>query len=293
MNATDRKDETALVRLDPQALLARAVETGAGIETLERLVALAKDVRAQQAREAWYHAMAEFQRRCPAILKTSTAKIATKSGSSYRYSYAPLSEITGAMYPVAADLGLSVSWRRVNTDAGQVGYVCRISHELGHVEESGEILMPVSPDDGKGAGPQQRVAIATTYAQRYALRAIAGIVPQDDDDTDAEGEKEPKPEVAMPQRASERKADAPPSATAEGFVWSGIIATVKDYKTKKGKTFWVVTGEGNAMTFTTFSASIMVECCALIAKDAEIAYTENATADGKTYRNIDAVRRME
>ena len=100
---------TALVRLDPQALLTRAVENNASIETLERLVALAKDVREVQAKEAYHTAMAAFQQRCPVIDKSSKANIYTAKGS-YTYRYAPLDKIMVAIRPLLAELGLSVTW---------------------------------------------------------------------------------------------------------------------------------------------------------------------------------------
>lgn len=177
---TARPQETALARIDPQALILKAIDTGAGIETMERLVALAKDVREVQAREAWYEAMAEFQRTCPAIRKTSNAKITMRSGGSYAYKYAPLDEIMTTILPVMGPLGLSVSWRS-KVEAEKVIVTCRVSHTLGHHEESGDIAMPIVAGDG-GANPAQRVGIAATYAKRYALLGIIGMAPEDDPD---------------------------------------------------------------------------------------------------------------
>ena len=182
-----RIEEQGLARLDPQALISQAVAMGAGIETMERLVALAKDVREIQAREAWYAAMAEFQRACPAIRKTATAKIQTRGGAAYSYNYAPLDEILSVIQPVLGPLGLSVSWRS-RVEPMQVIVSCRISHTLGHHEESGDIAMPIVAGDGSGANPAQRVGIAATYAKRYALLGIIGMAPEDDDD--AEGQEQ-------------------------------------------------------------------------------------------------------
>lgn len=173
--------ETALVRtrLDPQALIAVAIEKGAGIETLERLVQLAKDVREITAREAWHEAMAEFQRKCPSILKTKTARIQTRTGGTYSYAYAPLDEILGTIQPVMGELGLSVSWRS-RVEQGAVVANCWIAHKLGHHEESGDVVMPFQ-NDGR-MNPAQVVGSASTYAKRYALLAIIGMAPEDDDD---------------------------------------------------------------------------------------------------------------
>lgn len=187
-----RDRESALARLDPQALITKALETGAGIDTMERLVALAKDVREVQAKEAWYQAMAEFQRTCPAIKKTKEARIATRTGPGYVYRFAPLDEIMSTIQPVMGPLGLSVSWRS-RVEPAQVVVACRVSHTLGHHEESGEIAMPVVQGDGSGANPAQRVGIAATYAKRYALLGIIGMAPEDDDDA---ASQEAKPEQA-------------------------------------------------------------------------------------------------
>ena len=169
-----------LARLDAQALISQALSVGANVETLERLVALAKDMRAELAREAWYAAMVEFQRTCPAVKKTSSAKIMTRGGGAYGYWFAPLDAIMSTILPVMGRLGLSVAWRS-RIEANQVAVECVVSHTLGHQEGSGEIVMPVMPGD-TGANPAQRVGISLTYAKRYALLGVTGLAPEDDDD---------------------------------------------------------------------------------------------------------------
>lgn len=171
--------QTSLVKLDTDGLIRIALEKGAEVGTMERLFTLAKEVRAEQAREAWYRAMAEFQARCPVIKKTATAKITTTRGS-YAYAYAPLDEILSTIHPIMGPLGLSISWRsRLEPNAVVVN--CRIAHQLGHHEESGEMAIPLSTDE-RGANPAQRVGSATTYAKRYSLLGIIGMAPEDDDD---------------------------------------------------------------------------------------------------------------
>lgn len=185
----------ALVRIDPQFLLQKAVEGNASIETLERLVALAKDVREVQAREAWHEAMAEFQRRCPPIKKTNTAQIVTAKGY-YSYKYAALDEIMEMIRPLLGELGLSVSWSS-RVEPQRVVVACRIAHALGYSESSGEISMPVPDSADRGGGnPAQRVGSALTYARRYSLLQVTGLAPEDDDDAQAIGkhEKSAQPE---------------------------------------------------------------------------------------------------
>jgi len=177
-------------RLDPQALISQAIGTGAGIDTLERLVALAKEVREVQATEAWYEAMAEFQRTCPRIVKSSTVKTAR-----YSYRFAPLDEICSTIQPVMGPLGLSMRWTTPRIESDKVTVACLISHRLGHVESSGDLVMPImgatQRTDGSGEGganAAQRVGISLTYAKRYALLGIIGLAPEDDDDATDPGD---------------------------------------------------------------------------------------------------------
>src|SRR3954470_10422840 len=54
--------------------ISQAIAANAPIETLERLFALHKDVKAEQAREAFTQALANFQGDCPIIAAHSTVK---------------------------------------------------------------------------------------------------------------------------------------------------------------------------------------------------------------------------
>jgi ERF superfamily len=173
----------ALMQLNAQSLISQALSSNAAIETIEKLVSLAKDVRAVQAREAWHRAMADFQKLCPPIQKTKTATITTRAGGRYSYSYAPLEEILRVVRPVMAPLGLSISWRSGKVDGTSVSVICQVSHTLTHSEDSGVVVVPIAAgDDGRGANPSQRVASALTYAKRYSLLGILGLAPEEDDD---------------------------------------------------------------------------------------------------------------
>ena len=210
--------------LDPHELIQSALTHGAGIEALERLVALAKDVRAQQASEAWHGAMAEFQAKCPVIEQKRTANIATRTGPSYSFGYAKLPDIMKIILPVMGELGLSVSFR-VHHKEKQVLASCRISHELGHHEESGPVGMPIVFDDRSAATPHHRVGIASTYAKRYALLAITGIAPVDEPGSDM------------------TRNSAVPAAVAKPATWMGFIKKVVEKSGDTGGkpwTYWAI-----------------------------------------------------
>lgn len=257
---TKPKEETGLQRIDPQALMQQAISEGSSIETLERLVALRKEVRDEDNRAAWHQAMAEFQKRCPEIHKTKEAKISTRGGGTYGYKYASLDGILAAVRPVLNELGLHVGFR-VRQEKGTVFALCRISHEYGHQEDSGEVAMPVEQAyEGKGANPAQRVGIAQTYAKRYALLGMLGISPEDD--TDGHGAVEGARPVQTPQRRDERPPEAAPAPSggenksAPTGLWTGVIAKVESKSGKtRGKdwTLWRIEGKDGA-EFRTFKA---------------------------------------
>jgi ERF superfamily len=247
---------TALAPLDPQALITRAVEHGAGIEVLERLVALAKDVRAMQAKEAWHRAMAEFQRTCPPIIKTGRARIATRGGGAFTYRYATLDEILRTVQPIMGPLGLSLSWIGGVTAANQVSQSCRISHELGHAEDSGFVSIPVgSVDEGRGVSSAQRVGIALTYAKRYALLAILGLAPEDDPDANDEG--------ALPTR--ETRAEPPsPDESPLAAERRDLVATLEEWWERRhvgqgARQNWIRAHLGADVTLDTVDPTVLAD----------------------------------
>jgi hypothetical protein len=194
----------AMPAMNPQALLAAAIDKGASVETLERLVALEKDMRQVAARAAFFRAKAEFQKRCPPITKSKTARITSRTGASYSYNYAPLDEIIAKVDPLLSELGFSKSWKQRPEKDG-VSANCVLSHEMGHEEESGFITMPYGAADGR-MNPAQLVGSALTYARRYSLLAILGLAPEDDDDAQGSGNHKPT------RDAQKERAVASPSA---------------------------------------------------------------------------------
>src|SRR5262245_27428508 len=139
----EKKELTALMRLDPGALMAKAIESGADIAVIERFVALAKDVHAEIARQAWHTAVVSFQAEVGPIYKEREAQIRLRGGGSYSFDYAPLEDIDEAIKPALGRNGLSYRWRTIEADDAYVKVVCILAHALGHQEDSGEFRVRV------------------------------------------------------------------------------------------------------------------------------------------------------
>lgn len=118
-------------------------------------------------------ALAKLQTRLPEIKKSQEAKVPTKAGGSYSYTYADLAQITRQLMPVLGELGLSFIAKPTTLD-GQFVLAYKLLHASGEAEEGFYPLQASSNPQTMGG--------AITYARRYCLCAVTGIAPDDDDD---------------------------------------------------------------------------------------------------------------
>lgn len=168
-------------------LMQQALAAGSdGVAALERLVALHATLRADMAREQFFHALSGFQAKCPSIQKNRLAEVRTKSGAAYSYRFADFEQIVSTIRPALRDHGLSFSFD-TSQEGGAITVTCKLRHQLGHTEFS-TFTCPTSSPSGQ-MSDQQKVGGALTFAKRYALTAALGIATADDD-SDAVGHEE-------------------------------------------------------------------------------------------------------
>lgn len=161
----------------PNSFIREALAAGQSPEVLRELLAVRETWEASEARKAYHHAIAEFQKRAPIIEKGDKA---------YDKQYARMDRIWRAVRPITSELGLSVTWQVCELkDAG----VCHVEGNLGHAQgHSVRLAMDIPiPDLIKGQNKAQQLGSAFTYAQRYAFCAALGIVTGEDDDGHAAG----------------------------------------------------------------------------------------------------------
>jgi len=72
--------------------------------------------------------------------------------------------------------GLSASWRTEQN--GQIKVTCRISHSMGHYEETS---LSADADTSGSKNAIQAVGSTITYLERYSLLAITGLATEDQD----------------------------------------------------------------------------------------------------------------
>jgi uncharacterized protein (DUF3820 family) len=123
-------------------------------------------------------ALVEAQKKLPAVPKNATAKVPTKSGGSYSYSYATLDSLIAKTLPVLNANGLAITQAPEYIDGFGLGLRTTLSHTSGETQTS---LMPI-PHAGHS---MQDLGGAITYARRYAWSAVLGIASEHDDDAEA------------------------------------------------------------------------------------------------------------
>lgn len=163
--------------VEVSGLVALAIEQKVSVDVLERLVALQERVTDRNAETAMNDAIRKFQEECPQIVKGSTAKIATKSGGSFAYKYADLSEIAQVIRPILAKHGLSYTWDAESSEKN-VSVTCILRHVEG-AQRTAKFSGPSTSNSG--ASDIQKVGAAVTYARRQSLVQVLGLVMADED----------------------------------------------------------------------------------------------------------------
>lgn len=157
-------------------LIAKAIDAGTPIEALEKLLAMRDRLKAEQAEEAYYRALSQFQAKCPVIPKTKTA-----GQGNFSYKYADLDVMVSITAPLLAECGLSVDFDTRQADGWLTNY-CTVHHVDGHSKTK---EFPVPIDKSARMNDTQKVAAANTYAKRQNYQNSLGIM-TGEEDTDAQ-----------------------------------------------------------------------------------------------------------
>lgn len=169
---------TALATTTPGSVLMYAMEKGADMAQIEKLLELQMRWEADQARKAYVADMAEFKKNPPTIVKD---KLVQYSGTSY--SHATLGNVTGTIVNGLAKHGFSHRWDTEQREGGQIAVTCILTHKLGHSEHT---TLSSSRDDSGKKNNIQQMASAITYLQRYTLLAATGLATHDQGDDDGQ-----------------------------------------------------------------------------------------------------------
>lgn len=144
-------------------------------------------------------ALVAFQSNLPKIRRTETAKVGT-----YSYDYASLDKITPIIFKELSAVGLAYTAAPTVID-GTFGLYAQLVHT------SGEAIGGLYPLGNPNARAQD-IGSAITYARRYALLALTGVQPDDEDDDGAAAS-----DAQAAANAAEKADAAPKKETAQDF----------------------------------------------------------------------------
>lgn len=159
-------------KVQPQNLIAQAIEKGLDVESLTKLMDLQERWEANKSRKLFFEAFTKFQASCPDIRKNKEVAF-----DRVKYSYAPLSDITRQIAKVLQENELSYRWEIQDTTT-EISVTCLISHVEGHTERTG---MKASPDTTGAKNAIQARGSAIEYLKRYTLIGALGISTADSD----------------------------------------------------------------------------------------------------------------
>lgn len=165
----------------PMELLARAVDRGADLAMVEKLMDLAERSEKNEARRAFNEALAAAKAEIPNIKKNRRVGFDSKrdGGSRTDYAHEDFAEIARVVAPILSKFGLSYRFRTHYEPNHPVSVTCIISHKLGHSEEN---TLPAPPDNSGNKNSIQAIGSTVTYLQRYTLKAALGLAAEHDND---------------------------------------------------------------------------------------------------------------
>ncbi len=163
---------------DIQTIITHAIDQKIPVDTMERLLTMAKEMQAIKAKQDFNSAMAKFQSECPTIEKKKEVVVNGKVA----YKYAPIESIISQVKEVLQRNGFSYSTNMELLENGVKVFV-RVTHLSGHSEIT-EMNVPLGTKTGIMSASQQ-VAAAQTFAKRYAFLNAFGIMTGDEDNDGA------------------------------------------------------------------------------------------------------------
>ena len=161
----------------PISMIERAVDKGADVAMIEKLMELAERYDRNLGRRAFDQAIASAKAEFPEIRKNKTVDFSTAKGRTH-YRHEDMAEIARAVDPVLSRYGLSYRYR-TQQDGRSVTVTCILSHKDGYSEET---TLSSAADESGNKNHLQAVGSAATYLQRYTLKMALGLAATDDDD---------------------------------------------------------------------------------------------------------------
>jgi hypothetical protein len=164
----------------------------------------------------------------------------------FKSHYADLTSVWEACRELLSANGLAVVQTMAGETAESVTVVTTLAHTSGEWIRGSLTMKPVKADP-------QGVGSAVTYARRYALAAIVGVCPEDDDGAAASGTNKPPRESIQNKNAQHDK------GTFSDYI-KECSKTRTGVHNNKPWTLWTIATQENG-PFATFEERVYTACC--------------------------------
>ena len=177
----EQPTKTAITAMaTPAELLRYAMDSGADLDRLERLMDMQIKWEANEARKAYHLAMTEFKKNPPTIYKDKHVEFRTDKGVT-AYDHATIGNVVEKVVAALAEHGFSHRWMPSRSEGGMISVTCVITHKLGHSEET---KLEAGLDQSGGKNNIQAMISTKSYLERHSLLAAVGLATRDTPDDD-------------------------------------------------------------------------------------------------------------
>lgn len=235
--AVQQPQPLALAQNSPAAMMLAAMDRGATLEQVEKMMDLQERFERREAEKALNAALSAFRAEAIEVIKRKGVGYQGKNGW-VGYKHAELSDLVDAVAPALARHGLSHRWD-IQQAGNQITVTCILTHAMGHSER---VNMTAGADNSGNKNPIQAIQSAITAMQRHTLKAITGVAEKGDDDdaNSAAGKGEPQADLqGESETALQAHITAGRSAAMKGMValtkWWGTLG--KKEQAALGKEF--------------------------------------------------------
>ena len=204
--------EPRALAITPMQMLQIAVEQGADLDKLQKLMDLQERWEANEARKAYVAAINAFKVKPPTVKKNRHVRFGETE-----YDHATLDKVCEAIGPALSEHGLSHRWETTQTEAGLIRVTCVLTHELGHSER---VSLQAGADQSGKKNSIQAIGSTVSYLQRYTLLAATGLASAEmDNDGDTGGAITAEQKAELVALQQETKAD-----TAKFLTYLGVAS---------------------------------------------------------------------
>lgn len=203
--ATAEPSSLQMAESAPAALMMMALDRGANLDQIERMMELQQQWERREAEKAYNLALAAFKAENIKIAKNKLVDFETQKGRT-TYMHAELAQVVDAVGPALSRHGFGWSWKPEQSN-GMIRISCVLRHRLGHQES---VTLESHADMSGGKNAIQAIVSTTTYLSRHTLKLITGTAESGDDDDGAEGGRgtEPTPLELWTAKVKETKTRA-------------------------------------------------------------------------------------